>query len=666
MAQATSKITVAHLRRKAILYIRQSTMQQAREHTESTRQQYALKERLVALGWPEDRVDVIDSDLGLSGAEASRREGFKKMIADVGNAEVGAVASIECSRLSRKTQDWGHLLEICSITKTLVIDADGIYDPNDFNDAMLLGLKGTMSAAELHFLFARMRGGALSMAARGEYRVPLPLGYVYNESGSVVKEPNLEVQNAVKLFFETFRMCGSITRSVKYYRDHGLKFPKNPGNGFYNDEIEWNKLSLGRASAILKNPAYAGVYSYGKYQVERTVHGKHIRPMPQSEWHTRIEGHHEGYISMDEFKQNQMRVQENRKDDAGSGPAREGPALLQGIAICGKCGAKMRVGYNSQKTGLVPIYSCQHQKVTWGGEQCQHIHGVAVDQAISDIVLEKLTPTAILQAVQIQREIERRTTTSDNYYNMMVQRAQHDVDLARRRYNNVDPSNRLVAFELERLWNCSMLALTAAEEEKRRHETSKQSAVTNADIERLLGLPADVAALWNSNKTDIRNKKRLLRCIIEDVTLEKIDRIIKIGVRFKGGTSLAIECPNPIPVYERNVLPKSTLDIIEKESEAHDSNYIADVLNSKGLKTACGLDFTPLRVQKIMRLHGILSCTKRLQNKGYLTLPEKAETLGMSWRELYHRIRIGNYDGDYVQAGKNGNIMFPPEKMFKC
>ena len=655
MENIAHKITQNHLKRRAALYIRQSTMQQVIEHAESTRRQYELKDRLVGLGWSSDRIDVIDSDLGLSGADATRRDGFKRLLADVGNGEIGAVACIECSRLSRKTQDWGYLLEICAITKTLLIDADGIYDPNDFNDGILLGLKGTMSAAELHFIKARMRGGALSMARRGEYRVPLPIGYIYDMSGAVIKDPNMDVQNALKMFFDGFREFGTVRLMVRHFSRNGIKFPKNPGNGFYNNEIIWTKLSASRAYAVLKNHVYAGTYSYGKKQVERTVGGRKIRPKQSDEWHAYIEGHHEGYISLEEYEQNIVRLSENQIRISQPGPAREGSALLQGIVFCGKCGDRMKVDYMNQD---IPYYNCHRDSTIYGGKACQSIHGVNVDKKISEIVLAKLTPAAISRAIEIQREIESRDISSDNYYAMKVEKAKYVVELARKRYNNVDPDNRLVAFELERLWNLSLEALSLAEDEQQRNILSEKKTVSKDDVAKLLALPEDVKALWNSEKTIVNDKKRIVRCIIEDVTIQKIDKKIKIGIRFKTGATFETEVDNPLKPYEKYILPQSTRDMIRKKAQTCNADEIVKMLNKKGIKTATGLVFSERIVLKSMRSYGIPTCEKWLKQQGYITLAEKAQSLGIPWPKLYQKVIAGEYEGEFTRAGKKGKFMF--------
>ncbi|MCL2335769.1 MAG: recombinase family protein, partial [Endomicrobia bacterium] len=589
MENYNQKISLTHLKRKAILYIRQSSMKQVFENKESTFRQYALKEKLISLGWVEENITTIDCDLGHSGADSDGREGFRQLVADVGSGDVGAVASIECSRLSRNSQDWGRLMEICAITQTVLIDADGVYNPNDFNDRLLLGLKGTMSEAELYFIRARMRGGALNKAKRGEYRIPLPTGYIYEESGSIIKDPNIEIQNAVELFFESFQTCGSAHNMPSYYRKNGFKIPKNLSNGFNNKDIIWIDLSAIRAVDMLHNPIYAGIYAYGQQQVIHTVGGKKIRRKPVDEWHVCIQKHHDSYISEAEYNLNQAKLKDNDTKNTSIPPVREGSALLQGIAICGKCGAKMSTRYNYHNgERYISYYVCDIENKHYGLNSCQYVHGAAVDKAVSDILLERLTPIAIANAIQVQKELEQRKAASDNYFIMKAERAKYEADLAKKRYMNVDPSNRLVAFELERLWNQKITELAKAEDELKNHENSKKDKSGCIDASKLLTLPDNVREIWNNGGVSIQDKKRILRCLVEDVTLTKENTIIRLGICLKGGAVIVSECANPPMKYTTWTTSKEVLDIVRKESNSHTSEEISEILTNAGHKSGKG------------------------------------------------------------------------------
>ncbi len=655
------KITSTHLKRKAILYIRQSTMRQVYENNESTIRQYALKEKLISLGWAEENITVIDSDLGQTGAESSGRDGFKQLVADLGSSEVGAVASIECSRLSRSSLDWGRLMEICAITRTVLIDDDGVYDPNSFNDRLLLGLKGTMSEAELHFLHARMRGGALNKAKRGEYKVPLPIGLVYNEVGQVIKDPNMEVQNAVMLFFEAFRICGSAFKMLSYYRKNGYKIPNNPQHGFSSKEIIWVDLSSARAINMLHNPAYAGIYTYGKRQTVCTVHGKKSRLKPVDEWHVYIKEHHESYISGEEYERNQEKLLQNYIRRAPKSPPREGNALLQGMVICGRCGTRMTVQYGRHKNRTTPYYLCDDKaKHYTGGSLCQTVHGRALDEAVSILLLERLTPMAVKAAIQVQKELEQRRAASDNYFIMKVERARYDVELAKKRYMNVDSSNRLVAFELEKLWNQKITELAKTEEELRNHENIKKEGIKDLDAQKLLALPENMQDVWENGHVNIQDKKRILRCLIEDVTITKGRTTTQLGVCFKGGTSAVIECANPPKSYTTWTTSGEILDLIREKSKCCTASEIAEILTKAGYKSGKGCEFTAAHVTYLQRAYEIPSYQEHLRNKGYLTAKKKAESLDIRPNELHQRKNAGEFEGKVFRTSGKGDYMFAP------
>jgi DNA invertase Pin-like site-specific DNA recombinase len=658
----SQKIKAIHLMRKAVDYVRQSTMKQVYENSESTRRQYALKERLIQLGWQPENIMTIDCDLGMSGSGSAEREGFIQLGAAVGNNEVGVIACLEMSRLARNSQEWCRLMEICSITQTILIDADGVYDLNDFNDRMLLGLKGTMSEAELHLIRARLRGGALSKAKRGEYRTPLPIGYVYDEAGRVIKDPNIEVQSAVNLFFETFRMCGSASRMVRQYTKNSYKIPTSPANGFGCKELLWVKLSSTRALDILHNPAYAGIYAYGQHQVVPTINGKKVREKPVDEWHVLLKGHHEEYISEDEFHLNQARLLENNTHYADTPPTREGNALLQGLTMCGVCGRKMGVQYHGSKRENTPYYVCDDDAKHNGGTRCQYVHGAGIDSAVSGLILERLTPVAIANALKIKEEVKQRESASDNYFVLQLERARYDANVARTRYMNVDPLNRLVAFELEKIWNQKITDLARAEEELRLHECAKDKAAVQPDISELMSIPDNVKDIWNNGNVQVKDKKRIIRCLVEDVTITKNGQVIRLGVRFKTGTTAEIECLNPPMSYTTWTTSDEVIDIIRRGSLSHTREEIAEILKNEGYFSGKGLPFSVDRVGYIMRVYNISSYQDHLKARGYLNLTEKAHQLNVSPVTVHKWKNTGLLDCDYIKTSGKGDYMFAPQK----
>jgi DNA invertase Pin-like site-specific DNA recombinase len=471
MMQTTnhSKVTAAHLGRKAYLYIRQSTLRQVVENTESTKRQYALRQRAIALGWSDEQIIVIDQDLGKSAAAHCDRTGFAELVAAVGMGRAGIVLGLEVSRLARNSTDWHRLLEVCALFNTLILDEDGIYDPSHFNDRLLLGLKGTMSEAELHVLRSRLRGGILNKARRGELRCKLPIGLVYDDADRVVLDPNLQVQASLRALFTTFDSTGAACATVRHFANRGLLFPVRPGSGPHKGDVIWQRLVVGRVLSILRNPRYAGAFSYGRQRTTTLPDGStRAVKLPQEEWIALKLDAHAGYISWDDYERTQKRIAETAKafgQDRRHGPPREGPALLQGLVICGVCGDRMTVRYRKRGSELLPTYACCLGTVNRAGPPCQALHGEAIDAAIGELLVQQMTPLALELSMTVQDEIRERLDESDRLRRMQVEGAQYEVDLARQRYMQVDPSRRLVADSLEANWNEKLRGLETARED---------------------------------------------------------------------------------------------------------------------------------------------------------------------------------------------------------
>ena len=456
------KVTASHLGRLAYLYVRQSTLRQVFENTESTKRQYALRERALALGWSLGQVVVIDSDLGLSGAD-SDREGFQRLVAAVGMGEVGVVLGLEVSRLARNSSDWHRLLEICALTDTLILDEDGVYNPAHFNDRLLLGLKGTMSEAELHVLRARLLGGQLAKASRGELEMRLPVGLVNDASGRVVLDSDSQVQDALRAFFDTFARTGPATATVCSFREQGLLFPRRLASGAHKGEVVWGPLLHSRALRLLKNPRYTGAFVYGRTQTRKLPGGRELRrQLPRERWHTVILGAHLGYISWEDYEQNLARLRENAQANGAErhkSPPREGPALLQGLAVCGRCGERMTVRYYVRHGLAWPEYLCQKRGIERAERPCQRLLGADLDRAVGELLVETVTPLALEVALAVHDELRARADKTDTLRQKQVERARYEAELAQRRYLCVDPDNRLVAQSLEADWNHKLRAL---------------------------------------------------------------------------------------------------------------------------------------------------------------------------------------------------------------
>ena len=404
------KVNAGHLERNAYLYIRQSTLQQVIENTESTRRQYQLRSRAVALGWPEQRIVVIDSDQGQSGASTDR-EGFQRLVGEVGSGHAGIVMGLEVSRLARNSSDWHRLLEICALSDTLILDEDGIYDPAHFNDRLLLGLKGTMSEAELHVLRARMQGGYMAKARRGELRIPIPVGLVYDAADRVQLDPDRQVQDAVRALMAVFRRTGTAAATVRTFVDQGMRFPGRPPHGPRMGELVWQELTYSRALDVLHNPRYAGAYVLGRTRQRKLPNGQRTtRVLARKDWSVLLHDWHPGYISWDEFEENQRRLKENNwrtRGTAGTTPPREGPALLQGMVLCGLCGHLMAVRYYQREKRRTPWYYCARGPAERASENCQQIPGGGIDETISRLVVEVMSPMALEVALSVQDELQQ-------------------------------------------------------------------------------------------------------------------------------------------------------------------------------------------------------------------------------------------------------------------
>src|SRR6516162_3078466 len=451
------KVTADHLRRDAYLYIRQSTLRQVAENGESTQRQYALRHRAIAAGWPDERVHVIDCDLGKSGSSAAARDGFQELVSEVALGKAGVVMGLEVSRLARNSADWHRLIELCALTATLILDEDGIYDPASFNDRLLLGLKGTMSEAELHILKARMRGGQLNKARRGELAMCPPVGLVYRTDGTIGRDPDVQVQRAIRLVFETFERTGSAVQTVRFLREQGLLFPRRLRTGPNKGDLRWAPPQHARILQVLHNPRYAGAFAYGRTRIRhRPDGGTSVVKVARADWQFVMPGMHQGYIDWDCFEANQRRLADNARAFGGerrAGPAREGPALLQGRVLCGLCGERMGVHYSQEHGRTVAAYVCQETLVRRGGKTCQSVPGKVVDPAVGALLVELMTPMTLEVTLAVQRELEARTAETDALRRQHLERTYYDAELARRRYMKVDPDNRLVADALEAEWN---------------------------------------------------------------------------------------------------------------------------------------------------------------------------------------------------------------------
>ena len=634
---AASKVTAAQLSRQALLYIRQSSLKQVIHNTESAIRQYDLRGKAIALGWRDDQITVIDIDQGRSGASAADREGFQHLVAEVSLGRAGIVLGLECSRLARNSADWHQLLELCAMTGTLICDEDGLYDPRNFNDRLLLGMKGQLSEAELHFIRARLRGGQLSKARRGELIMPLPVGLVYDAAGQVILDPDTAVRGAVAHLLATFEATGSATACVKAFNAAGLLFPWRHLKGPRKGEIDWKPLAHHAVLRVLHNPRYAGCFTYGRHRYQTLPAGqggKEIRRLrlPRQEWISFIPGAHPGYITLEQHDANLARLAANATAhgrDRRSGPPREGPALLQGVIICGRCGLRMTVRYHHRRDQQIPTYMCQRDGIENGRPACAAIPGGDLDQAIGHLLIATLTPLAVEAALQVSAELEHRAAEADALRAAHVQRAQYHADLARRRYLAVDPANRLVAGTLEADWNTALRALGDAQEtyDKARREHAAQ--LTDAQKARIAQLVTDLPAIWNDPATPARERKRITRLLLTDVTVSRTGDTITAHVRLAGGQTCTLTVPAPLPIGDQRRTPAEVTTAIDELLDQHTSGEIAGILNQRGMISGTSEPFHRLIVDHIIRTYRLRSRRHRLRDTGMLTLAETAAAHGV-------------------------------------
>lgn len=659
---SNNKVTSDHLSRLAFLYIRQSSLHQVQDNRESTARQYGLKRRAQALGWTSEQIIVIDEDQGLSGASTAERSGFQRLVAEVGLGKAGVVMGLEVSRFARSCTDWHRLLEICALSDTLIMDEDGIYDPSHFNDRLLLGLKGTMSEAELHVLSARLLGGQLNKARRGELWMRAPIGFVAENDGRLELDPDAQVQGAVRLLFDTFRRTGSATRVIKHFRLEGIEFPRRLSTGPRAGQVVFVPLQHSRVLQILHNPRYAGAYVYGRTRQRKlTMDGAvRYRRLDREQWKVFIPNAYPGYISWEQYEANQAKLLENAHGygwDRCKSPAREGVALLQGLAICGRCGKRMGVRYYMNKGHPMPQYVCARESIESGGTLCQNIVGATIDKSISEVILKAVTPDSLKVAFEVFEELRKRRAESERQQRAQVQRARQEAELAQSQYLLVRPENRLVADNLEKQWNDKLRAL--AETEEKYHRAVKQHGTQFGveDRERIMNLASDLPKVWNNPRTPAREHKRMLRLLIEDVTLLR-DKTIRIQIRWKAGATTTIEKPLPLAAPDLRRTPAAIVELVRSLAVSQTDIQVAHTLNKRSLRSGIGQPFTNKSVRHIRITHGIESLFDRLRRQGWLNVPEMAIQLGVHPCTAKRFAQEGVVRA--VRANDKGEILFKP------
>jgi len=664
LSPTSEKIFRRHRERLAIVYIRQSTVQQVERHQESTRLQYALVDRAFHLGWARESIVVVDDDLGRSGATIEGRLGFQRLVADVGLGNVGLVLGIEMSRLARSCRDWHQLLEICALFDTLIADTDGVYDPAQFNDRLLLGLKGTMSEAELHILKARMLEGRRAKARRGELGKPVPMGYLRRLSGEVVLDPDEQAQGTIRQVFELFERFRTVGKVLCYLVEHDIRMPVRTPGGLGKGELEWRRANRPSLYNLFGNPIYAGVYAYGVRASDRRRQkpgrpGTGRRPPRADEAEVFLPDRAPAYITREQFERNQAQLRANRPDRLG--PVRAGSALLSGLLVCGQCGLRMTVIYNND--GHAARYACTGQNSSYGEPFCQSLKAAPVDAEVTSLILQALEPAALEASLALAVDLQAERAALEQQWRQRLERAQYQVDQARRRYASTEPENRLVARTLERDWEMALaeqVRLTADHERFRRERPQSPSP---AELAAIRQLTTDLPALWRAPTTTNQERQTIVRLLLERllVTVLGGSEQVRLQCHWHGGNQTAHTLIRPVARLQ--ALSTYTA-LIERATALHRAGnrctVIAAILNQEAWRPPKRRDtFNPAMVRRLLTTAGVVQPSPRRpralpeRKPDEWTIRELAEELGVPQPTLYDWVQTGRLRSRLVTTGSS-------------
>ncbi len=664
-----SKVRPSHTQRAAFVYIRQSSPAQVEYNRESTARQYALVEKACALGWAKEQVIVIDQDLGLSGSGSVKRSGFAHMTAEVALGHVGIVLGLEVSRLARNNADWYRLLDLCGITDTLIGDSDGVYHPALFNDRLVLGLKGTMSEAELHILRARLDGGIRNKAARGELRRGLPVGFVWGEAdGEVRFHPDEAVVSTIRTVFSKFTELGSVRKVWLWFRSEGLSFPLR---AHMKSESRWVAPTYTALHHVLASPVYAGAYAYVKSRHQRYVDAqgmlrRRTRHLPMAEWSVLLPEHHPGFIDWATFQANQARIDTNihpQPHQAG-GAVREGAALLQGLAACGKCGRRLHTHYRGRNSS--PGYHCTGKDIVQGrGVYCLNVGGVQIDQAVVEAFLRTVTPASV-EATQLAiQQLEADQDAALGQWRLAVERARYQAERAERQYRAVEPENRLVARGLETEWEKRLRDLAAAEAELQRREQQRPRALSLEEKNKIQSLGSDLTKVWTAPTTTDRDRKELLRALLEEVIIavDRPEHRAHLTLRWRGGTLTELDLSLPRSQPRGLRTEEDTISLLRRLAVHYSDDVIAGILNRQGRKTATGERFTANQVGSLRRYRKIARFRPPAEPlTGELaTIRKAAKILGINTSTIHRWLNDGFIAGEQITPGAPWQIRITDE-----
>jgi DNA invertase Pin-like site-specific DNA recombinase len=681
--QPQQKIRPEHLDRAAIVYVRQSSRQQVLEHTESTRLQYALAGRAVALGWARSQVVVIDDDLGVSAATADSRKGFARLVTEVTMGRAGVVPGIEMSRLARTGRDWHQLLELCSLSGVLLADPDGVYDPGFYNDRLLLGLKGTMSEAELYLIRQRMLSGKLAKAERGELAVPLPIGYARRPSGEVILDPDEQARHVVRLVFSTFARLGTLNGVLRYLVDQQVQLPVRVHSGPSKGEIEWRRPTRETLQIMLHNPVYAGYYAYGRRQVEprrkvpgRPSTGRVVKDA--GEWLVLLPGRMPAYITPEEYEANAARMAANRQTAATPGAPRDGSALLSGLLRCGRCGGhRMTVRYHDGHWGAARSahgYVCAFYQVNYGtGGSCQHIAGPALDAYVTGQVLEAVAPAALEVSMTAAAQAEDERAMLDKLWRQRLERARYAAGRARRQYQLAEPENRLVTRQLEADWEDALAEASRLEADYQRFTEEQPKTLSAAERAAIQALAADLPQVWSAPSTTQADRKELLRVLVEDITVNVAgnSELADVVIRWAGGHQTSGQAIRPVARLDQLSYYPALLARVTELAEAGRTNrQIADALNAEGFRPPKRTSrFSDQQVRTLISQRGIRGQRKGRPAvltglaPGEWSVPTLSAELGMPTASIYNWIYRGWITARHAPGSKNWIITADDEQI---
>lgn len=643
------QITPHHRSRLAYVYIRQSTGHQVAHHPESRRIQRSFSERAVALGWAREQVMDIDGDLGESASRGNIREAFEQMVAEVALGKVGLILAFQASRLSRGNKDWYHLLDVCAVTRTLICDGEGLYDPQSYNDRLLLGLKGTMSEAELHLMKQRLVEAIQSRARRGAFEMRLPAGYVWDETGRIVKTADERIQAAIERVFSTFARLGTAHATHVALAEEGAQIPVASGGG----QFRWDAPHYAQVLRMLKHPVYAGAYAYGQRQTYEVLDGdqrvvKRSKKVPREQWHALLEGNHEGYISWEQYEANQARIASNRRSD-GPGAPREGSALLVGLVMCGRCGRRMRVQYG--RDGKVQQYECKYSRRQLGQPPCQSVGALRLERAVEALLLEAVAPLGMEAMIEAAARHEEAEAQAQKHLQQQVEHARYEAEVARRYYDAVDPSNRLVAREVERRFEQALQRQEETEDHVRRRIEALQGPLTELERRQLRRWATDLPGLWHSQTTRPQDRKRIARCLVKQVVVTRTEQgdMLEAHVHWSGGEVTELSVRQGKRGEQRYATDPEVVQEVRALATEFTDAQIARILNRKGIRTSKGNTFTGNRIGCLRHQYGIAKGPSFPKGgPDIYTAQQAAELLGVTTSTIIRWIEQGLLRGAQV------------------